>query len=227
MRGLRQLDPMTYLRALPLLVRNPELMAVPLLSAIVGVGVGRFVSSDVLGLGQLIVFLLDAFALSVSIILADMAWRRGRGSFEDAWSEARRRAGDILLTAIGLNFIIFVANYAGALLSPYLGAALTILVALFLVYALPAASIGGIPGGGALQVSIDRVRQAPLPAIVVTVVFFVLYYASLLMPGFLAFYFGIYGMGVFLAAAVFKAIVLGYMALVLAKTYTDSAFSRY
>ncbi len=227
MRALRGFDPRTYFRAIPLLVRNPELMAVPLLSGIIGVALSRFFSPDMFGFGQLIQFLLDAFALAVSIILADMAWRRGRGSFEDAWSDARHKAGNILLTAIGLNFIIFVANYAGALLSPYLAVALTLLAVLFLIYALPATAIGGIPGGAALQVSIDRVRQAPMPAIVLTVVFLVLYYATLLAPGFLAFYFGIYGMAVFLGAAVLKAIVLGYIALVLAKTYTDAAFRRY
>jgi hypothetical protein len=227
MRNLRGVDPLTYVRAIPLLIKNPELMAVPLLSGIIGVAFARFFSSDALGLGQLVQFLLDAFALSVSIILADTAWRRGRGSFEDAWSDARRKAGDILLTAIGLNFVIFVANFAGALLSAYLSVGLTAVAVLFLVYALPAAAIGGVPGGAALQVSIERVREAPLPAIVLTVVFLVLYYATLLAPGFLAFYFGIYGTAVFLAAAVLKAIVLGYMALVLAKTYTDSAFGRF
>lgn len=227
MRSFRGLDPLTYLRSIPLLVRNPELLAAPLLSGIIGVAFSRFFSTDTLGLGQLIQFLLDAFALAVSIILGDMAWRRGRGSFEDAWSDARRKAGDILLTAIGLNFVIFVANFAGALLSSYLAVGLTAVAILFLVYALPAAAIGGIPGAAALQVSIDRVRQAPLPAIVLTVVFLVLYYATLLAPGFIAFYFGIYGIGIYLAAAVLKAIVLGYMALVLAKSYTDSAFGRF
>lgn len=216
---------MLYLRAIPLLLRNPELMAVPLLSGIIGVAITRFLSpsADILGLGQLIQFLLDAFALAVSIILADTAWRRGRGSFEDAWSDARRKAGDILLTAIGLNFVIFVADFAGRLLSPYLEIALSVLAIFFLIYALPAAAIGGIPGAASLQVSIDRVRQNPLAAGVLTVVFLVLYFGTLLGP----FYLGLYGMVALLGGAVIKAIVLGYVALVMAKSYTDAAFGRF
>jgi len=94
---------------------------------------------------------------------------------------------------------------------------------LFLIYALPATAIGGIPGGAALQVSIDRVRQAPLPAAILTAVFLFLYFGTLLGP----FYLGLYGMGSLLVGAILKAIVLGYLALVMAKSYTDAAFSRY
>jgi hypothetical protein len=225
MRAFRQLGLMTYLRAIPLLVRNPELMAVPLLSGIIGVAISRFLSpsADILGLGQLIQFLLDAFALSVSIILADSAWRYGRGSFEEAWSDARRKVGDILLTAIGLNFIIFVADFAGRLLGVYLEIGLDIIAILFLIYALPATAIGGIPGGAALQISIDRVRHAPLPAAILTAVFLVLYFGTLLGP----FYLGLYGIVSLLVGALLKAIVLGYLALVMAKAYADASFSRY
>src|SRR6185312_13943207 len=178
MRRTPRIDLGTYLLAIPLLLRNPELMAVPLLSGIVGVALARFLSAsaDILGLGQLIQFLLDAFALAVSIILADMAWRRGRGSFDDAWTDARRKAGDILLTAIGLNFIIFVADFAGRFLGTYFEIGLDVIAIFFMIFALPAVAIGGIPGGAALQISIDRVRQAPVPAGILTVVFLVLYF---------------------------------------------------
>src|SRR5579875_2098050 len=184
MRRSSPLDLSTYGRAIPLLVRNPELTVVPFLSGLIGVAITRFLSpsADILGLGQLIQFLLDAFALAVSIILADMAWRYGRGSFDDAWTDARRKAGDILLSAIG-----------------------------------------GVPGGASLQVSIDRVRSAPTRAIVLTVVFLVLYFGTLLGP----FYLGFYGTVALLVGAVLKAIVLGYIALVMAKTYTDGAFGSY
>ncbi|HXF33308.1 MAG TPA: hypothetical protein VN603_01960 [Candidatus Acidoferrales bacterium] len=225
MRRTPRIDLGTYLLAIPLLLRNPELMAVPLLSGIVGVALARFLSAsaDILGLGQLIQFLLDAFALAVSIILADMAWRRGRGSFDDAWTDARRKAGDILLTAIGLNFIIFVADFAGRFLGTYFEIGLDVIAIFFMIFALPAVAIGGIPGGAALQISIDRVRQAPVPAGILTVVFLVLYFGTLLGP----FYLGLYGIVSLLGSAVLKAIVLGYLALVMAKIYTDAAFSRY
>lgn len=225
MRRRPRLDLSSFLRAIPLLLRNPELMAVPLLSGIIGVLLSRLLSpsADFLGLGQLIQFLLDAYALAVSIILADMAWRHGRGSFEDAWTEARRKSGDILLTGIGLNFVIFVADFAGRFLGMPAELGLDALAIFFLIYALPAAAIGGIPGGASLQVSIDRVRQAPLPAAILTVVFLVLYFGTLLGP----FYLGFYGTIALLAGAVFKAIALGYIALVMAKQYADSAFGRF
>lgn len=215
----------SYLRAIPLLLRNPELMAAPLLSGIVAVLLSRLLSpsADFLGFGQLIQFLLDSYALGVSIILGDMAWRHGRGSFEDAWTEARRKAGDLLLTGVGLNFVIFVADYAGRLLGLYGELGLDAIAIFFLIYALPASAIGGIPGGASLQVSIDRVRHAPLPAALLTVVFLVLYFGTLLGP----FYLGFYGTIAQLAGAAFKAIALGYIALVMAKQYADSAFGRY
>src|SRR5579885_2491295 len=168
MRRSSPLDLSTYGRAIPLLVRNPELTVVPFLSGLIGVAITRFLSpsADILGLGQLIQFLLDAFALAVSIILADMAWRYGRGSFDDAWTDARRKAGDILLCAIGINFVVWVADFAGRLLGIYFELALSVLAILFLIYALPATAIGGVPGGASLQVSIDRVRSAPTRAIV-------------------------------------------------------------
>lgn len=222
MRSSRQVDPMVYVRSVALLVRNPELVAAPLLSGIVGVAIGRFLSpsADVLGLGQLIEFLLDAFALAVSVILADAAWRRGRGSFDDAWTEAKRKAGDILLAAIGLNFIVWVADFIGRQLYFALEIVLVVAAIFFLIYTIPAAAIGGVPGGAALQISIERVRQAPLGAAVVTIVFVVLYFGTMLGP----LYLGLYGLTALLVGAVLKAIALGYLALVLAKNYADTAF---
>ncbi len=41
---------------------------------------------------------------------------------------------------------------------------------MFLIWTIPAAAVGGIPGGAAIQVSIERVRAQPLPAILATVV---------------------------------------------------------
>jgi hypothetical protein len=233
MRGFRGgVDAASYLRAIPLLIRNPELMAVPFLMAIIGVAIGRMTSSssDVMGgitggLWQFVFFLLDAFGLAVSIIMADAAWRRGRGSFDDAWIEGRRKAGDILLAAIGLNFVLFVAVYAGQLLGNGLLQLILPAIALyFLIYTLPAAAIGGIPGGASLQVSIERVRQAPAVALLLTIVFVVVYEGiAFVAPVAL----GLTGISVLIAGAAFKAIALGYLSLVLAKNYVDTAFGRY
>jgi hypothetical protein len=230
-RTFRGIDPTSYLRAVPLLLRNPELMAVPFLMAIVGVVVGRLTSpsSDIMGgitggLTQFVLFLLDAFGLAISVIMADAAWRRGRGSFDDAWSDGRRKAGDILLAAVGLNFVLFVAVYAGQLLGGTVQIILGALALYFLIYTIPAAAIGGIPGGAALQVSIERVRQSPAAALLLTVVFIVVYEGvGFIAPQAL----GLDGIASLLLGAVFRAVALGYLSLVLAKVYTETAFGRY
>lgn len=232
MRDLRRLDLSAYLRAFPLLVRNPELLVAPLLMAVVGIAVGMLLPSSggalggiTGGLTQFFLFLLDAFGLAVSVILADGAWRRGRGSFEDAWSDARRKAGDILLAAIGLNFVLFVAIYAGSLLGGSLQLILAAIAFFFLIYTIPAAAIGGIPGAAALQVSIDRVRRDPLRAAILTVVFVAVYwYVGVAAAPLL---YSADGLIASLIGALLKALALAYLSLVLAKNYADGAFGRY
>jgi len=219
-----------YGQALPLLVRNPALLLAPLFTGILDIFLqqyGRLAGSDALGgfagsIMQLLVFIIDSFGLAVSLIIADRCWRYGKGSFEDGWENARRKVGDIFMAALGLNFIVFVAGQLGSYINPYVGELLFVVAFFFLIYTLPAAAIGGVPGGAALNVSIERVRANYPTAIGLAICFLVLYWAvgSILIPlytvdlGIISLFIG----------AVFKSIALGYFALVLAKGYDDVSY---
>ena len=234
-RASRGGDPLAYLRAFGLLARNPALLVAPLLMTVIGMLVGRLLGgTDTLGgltggIGQFIVFLLDSFGLGVSLIIADAAWRRGTGSFEEGWSEARRKGGDILLAAIGLNFVIFIASYAGSIAGGYFAFALSAIALYFFIYAIPAAAIGGVPGGAALQISLDRVRSSYLPTLVVAVISIAAYIligfwltAYVVSTGVLG-----YGYVAELVGAVFRSIAIAYIAVILARAYNDVSYGRY
>lgn len=221
-----------YLQAIPLLLRNPALLLAPLFTGVLGVLVQEFgggPSGDVLGglsnsILSLLIFLFNCFGLGISVIIADNIWRSGKGSFEDGWEQGRRKAGDIFMAALGLNFIVYIALQIGSFIHPILGEALFVLAFFFLIYTIPAAAIGGVPGFMALNTSIERVRENYLPAIGLAVCFVVLYWAvgSVLIPVYTV----QLGISAFLISAAFRAVVLGYFALVLARSYTNVAFVR-
>jgi hypothetical protein len=229
-------DLSVYAKALPLLVRNPAIIVVPLLMAVIGVFlqltmITSYGGGAMAGLtGQLALFiriLLELFGLGAACIIADDAWRHGRASFEKGWAEARMRGGDILFAALGFTLLLSVAQYAGSLLGP-LAIALMVLVIVFLIWTIPAAAVGGVPGGAAIQVSIDRVRGAPVPAVIAAIVT-----VALLAIGapFLSVYLAdaiplLRGSLIvnLLVGALVQGIAVGYLALILTKTYTDTAF---
>ncbi len=228
-------DLSAYVKALPLLLRNPAIIVVPVLMAVIGVllqltlvpygdgAVGNLTGQLV----SFISFLLELFGLGAACIIADDAWRHGRASFEKGWAEARNRGGDILFAALGFTLLLSVAQYAGMLLGP-LALILIVLVVVFVLWAIPAAAIGGVPGGAAIQVSIERVRGAPLPAVIAAIVTVALLalgvpllsvdlaraipllHASLILN--------------LLVGALVQGIAVSYIALILTKTYTDAAF---
>jgi hypothetical protein len=221
-----------YLEAIPLLLRNPALLLAPLFTGVLGVLVQEFgggPSSDFLGgIGNsiltLLIFLFNCFGLAISVIIADNIWRSGKGSFEDGWEQGRRKAGDIFMAALGLNFIVYIALQIGSFIHPFLGMALFVIAFFFLIYTIPAAAIGGVPGFMALNTSIERVRENYLPAIGLAVCFVALYWAvgSIVVPLYTS------GLGItsFLIAAAVRAIFLGYFSLLLARSYTNVAFVR-
>lgn len=230
-----QVDLTVYAKAVPLLVRNPAIVVVPLLMAVIGVLLQLVMvpyGGGINGLtGQLASFiarLLELFGLGAACIMADDAWRHGRASFDNGWIEARRRGGDILYGAFGLILIGWVASYAGSLIGP-LGIVLFVLAAVFLVWVIPAASVGGVPGGAAIQVSIDRVRGAPLAAVIAAVVSIAVlglgvpilgaYLGGWLLP-----LTGASIIPALLINALVQAMGSAYVALILTKTYTDAAF---
>ena len=227
-----------YASAIPVLLRNPSIIVIPLLMAVIGVLLtvamtpfsGGAVGSMTLGLAQLIVFMLTLFGLGAACVIGDDAWRHGRASFDRGWVETRRRGSDILMAAVGFGLLITVGLYVTQIFG-LLGYLLTAVIVVFLIWTIPAAAVGGIPGGAAIQVSIDRVRSSPLPAVLATIVALVLigfvvpiaanWLATLLLTW-------TYGNTLVerLIAALLQAIEIGYIALVITKTSTEAAFSR-
>ena len=226
---------MLYAAAIPLLLRNPSIVVIPLLMAVIGVLLGVVMTPGgggievaTQGLAQLIQFLLTLFGLGTACIIADDAWRHGRASFDRGWTEARRRGGEILMAAIGFGLLVTVGIYVAALLG-VIGLLLTVVIIAFLIWTIPAAAVGGVPGGAAIQVSIDRVRATPLPAVIATVVaiallWYVVPHAQAVLGGLLLS--SSYGSLLLyrLVGALLQAIAIGYIALVITKTYTDGAF---
>lgn len=222
-----------YLQAIPLFFRTPALILAPLFTGVLGVLVQEFSappsSGDFLGgltggIMQLLIFLFNCFGLGISVIIAEAAWRRGKGSFEEGWEEGRRKAADIFMAALGLNFIVYIGLQAGSFISPILGEALFVIAFFFLIYTIPAAAIGGIPGFNALNTSIERVRENYPLAIGLAVCFIVLYWGvgTILIP----LYTMQLGLVSFLIVAFVRAVILGYFALVLARAYDQVAFVR-
>ena len=232
MRPSRErLDLLTYVRALGVFARNPTVIVMPLLAGLIGVLVSQV--SDVSGGGVLaslttfLLLLIQLFALGVSIIIGDAGWRRGRASFDEAWQEARNKGREILFAAFGFTFVLSIAQYAGQLVPGIIGIVLLALAAYYLIFTIAAASIGGIPGGAAISVSIERVRGAPLAAAVLAVVTLVLFFfVPHALDSLLFTTFGVTStMVALLIDAVIQAVITGYLAIVMAKVYSDVSFT--
>jgi hypothetical protein len=226
-----RLDFSVYLKAFAVFVRNPTVIVLPLLAGVIGVLVAEFsdvASGGLIGsLTTFLVLLIQLFALGVSIIIADGGWRRGAVSFDDAWQDARRKSRDILFAAFGFTFVLSIAQYAGTIVGSGIGIVLLAIAMYALIYTIAASAIGGIPGGAAISVSIERVRSAPMAAALLTVVSLVLlFYVGNFIEA------GIFGLldvtspllGSVLGAVI-QAILTGYIAVVMAKVYADVSFT--
>jgi hypothetical protein len=241
MRAIGRVDLAAYVRALPLYARHPWLMAAPLLMSLAGAlllilvpSSGGTIGSLTGGLTALFINLLDSFGLAVSLIIAERAWRMGSAPFDDAWADARRKAPDILMAALGFNVVLYVAGLVGGFLGSIGALALTALAAYFFIYAVPAAAIGGVPGGAALQVSLERVQRSYANTFLLGVVFVAFTTLFPTVWGFVAVQlasgpsFLQSTAAIDVVGAVIKAIGIGYLALVMAKAYEDaSAWRRY
>jgi hypothetical protein len=231
------IDLSIYAKAIPLLLRNPSIIVVPLLMAVAGVLVGITFSAGsgavgvaTSGLAGLIVALLELFGLAVACIIADDAWRQGRASFERGWTEARRRSGEILYVSFGLVLLMTVAQFTSTLLGSF-ALILMAAVVLFFIWAVPATAVGGVPGVAAIGLSVERVRASPISSAVAAVVtialvLFVPSYAGAWIALQVLPYTGGSIIAGMLITALIQAIAIGYVALVLTKTYTDAAFGR-
>lgn len=233
MRGASlRVDLLMYLRAIPLLVRHPAVLVTPLLAAVVALVLAQitpFFTDAVGGAGagifQMLAQLVYLWAFGIAVITASNVWRGRRGSFDDAWDEGRQKFGGIALAAIGFQFVLYAASYIGSFVNGALGLALGALAAFFLIYTIPAAAIGGMPGSLAIAASVRTVR-ANLPASIVLAIAFIALW--ILLPSYLPY--ALRNLSVLqyqLVTAAVQAIVLGYLAFPFAKQYDDIAFTRY
>lgn len=235
MRRFATVDFTQYLKAIGLLVRNPVIILAPLAAAMCTAALqtifpnssGDAISALSVGIWQIIFFLINAFGLGVALIAADAAWRTGKVSFENALDEAKRKAGDILMAAVGMNFVIAAAALVGAIVNPLLSLALIALAVFFFIYTLPAAALGGVPGTAALSISIDRVKSNYLAAALVFVASIVCYGGIIFfaLPWVLGHIEHLPSVASKSATALILSIASSYIALVLAKTYSDVSFT--
>jgi hypothetical protein len=228
-RRTPSVDLAVYAQAIPLLVRHPSILAMPLLAAIVDVLIGQlipFFTDAVGGLGAglfaLLVQLVYLWAFGVTIIQANNIWRNRRGSFDEAWDEGRVKFGGIAIAAIGFQFVVLAAGYIGAYFGA-LGLLFGAVAAFFLIYTIPAAAIGGLPGQLAISGSIRAVRANPIGSAVLALVFVALWFA-LVQWGLPYALVNLSPLVWKLVTAAVRALVLGYLAFPFAKQYDDVAF---
>lgn len=232
-RGGR-IDFAMYLRAFGLLVRHPSILVMPLLASVAAVVVGQIspVFTDALGgLGgsifNIVVQLIYGFCFGIAVIQASNAWRGRRASFDEAWEEGRRKAGGIMLATFGFYFLLWAAGYIGGLIGiASLGVVLELIAAFFLIYTIPAAAIGGMPGSLAISASFRAVRESILGTAILAIVFVALW---MFVPNLLLdrFAMALGATGYQLALAAVRAVLLAYLAFPFAKQYDDVAFSRF
>lgn len=227
-RGGRGVDLSLYLRAFPLLIKHPIVIVPPFVAALLGVLISSFTGpfTDPLGgfgagILQFLAFLVDMFLFGVSLIIAETVWRRGRATFDAAWTEAQEKAVSILFAAVGFQFVIYAAALLGGTIGAF-GYLLAAVATYFLIYTIPAAAIGGIPGGAAISASIERVKDNYLAAALLCVVSLLLYvYLNFRISELLFTYVGSVA---WLGQVVVKSVLVGYLAFVFAKQYDQVAF---
>jgi hypothetical protein len=234
MRGQPRVDLAMYAQAFPMLARHPSIFVMPLLAAVVDLLIGQvspFFTDAIGGAGgflfAIIVQLVYGFCFGIAVIGANNVWRRRRATFDEAWEEGRHKAGGILIATIGFYFLIYAAGYIGGFTgSALLQVVLQLAAAFFLIYTIPAAAIGGMPGNLAIGASFRAVRESLLGTAILAIVFVLLW---IWLPDFIAgrFAVGLGAVGYQLVLAAVKAIVLAYLAFPFAKQYDDVAFRGY
>ena len=222
-----------YGRALLLLAKHPTIIALPLLAAVTDMlvtYVGSVATDPLGGLGNslfaMIVQIIYFFAFGIAIIQANNVARGYHTKFDDAWEEGKHKMGAILITAIGFQLIVSLGGYVAQLLpiGP-LAIVLKILAYYFLIFSSPAAAIGGLPGSIAIQRSIEVVRANPVPSIVLTIAFAVLWVGVPRLVAIYASSFSVFGF--YLTLAIARAVSLALLAFPFATTYDDINFKRW
>ena len=224
---------MIYLQALPVYARNLGVLLAPLVASVIGAGLD-YVSGPLFaavggGGGGLLGFVarvVEGFAFAIAVIFADNAWRYGRANLSSAWDQSKRRAGDIIITVIGFLFLMYVAGLVGNIFGAAGYYVLSLLALWAFIYSIPAAALGGIPAGGSFSVSLQTARRHPLATAIVAAVSLVVWW-GLTQYAFdaLAPYLNL--PAYYAAQVLLTAIAMGYIALVLAKQYSDFTFRTY
>jgi hypothetical protein len=232
LRKFWSVDLTIYLRAFPLLFGHPSILAVPLLAAVIDVLFDRIAPlfTDPMGGGgagifQMLSQLVYLWAFGVAIVQASNIWRGRRGAFDDAWEESRQKFGSIALAAVGFQFVVWAASFIGSFLADVAGLVLGAVAAFFLIYTIPAAAIGGMPGSMALAASVRAVRENVLGSIILAFVFFAVFYVAVPMALPFALV-HVPPLGGQLITALARALALAYLAFPFAKQYDDVAFTR-
>jgi len=228
-RGRESVDIAVYVQAIPLLLRHPVIAVGPLLAAVLDALLGGLFHDTsgpfaALGTSQLsiIFMILDTLGMALAIVIADAVWRRGRVSFDAAWEQTRKRAGECVWVALGISLVTYTAIYLGSILGSLIALALGILTFGILIYAVAATAIGGVPGFLSLQASLDIARIRPINTTLLTIMFFVSYLGlGWLLPMILI---PVTGSLALIVLAIAKAVAIGYIALLISKRYVDIAF---
>lgn len=231
-RGGPNVNLAIYGQALLHLFRHPSILALPLLAAIIDMFVSYWSNlfTDPLGgagagLFQFAIQIVYLFAFGSAVIQANSIARGYHTNFDDSWEETRRKAGGILIAAIGFQFVTSLGAYIGELLGATIGIALQLIAYFFLILVIPAAAIGGLPGGLAISGSIRAVR-ANWPACVILAIVFVALW--IFVPQYALIPLAPYGtIPSLIGIAVVRAILLAYLAFPFAVTYDETAFRGY
>jgi hypothetical protein len=226
-----------YLQALPLYARNLGVLLAPLAAAAINLGL-QYLSAwifEAVGdagafIFQLVGQVVLGFGFAVAVIFADDAWRHGRGNLRTAWEQARRRAGDIFIAVIGFYFLIYVAALIGGIIGgilrvPYIIQVMQALAVWAFAYSIPAAAIGGIPGGAVFSAALQAAKRHVVATIVLVVVSLVVYWGLTIYA--LAAIGAYLGTGYDAASILLTAVAWGYIALIAARQYSDFAFRPY
>ncbi|HEY8297249.1 MAG TPA: hypothetical protein VIG32_04410 [Candidatus Baltobacteraceae bacterium] len=230
LRG-QKLDLALYVQALPVYARNLGVLVPPFVAAVIGLLLsylsGPFTDplggagASIFGLISQLVF---GFSFGVALIFADDAWRHNRANLSNAWAEARRKAGNILIATLGFYFLIYIAQLIGGIFGAVGSSLFAAVATFFLIYALPAAAIGGAYSAEVFSISIRRARGEPLATAILTIVsLFVYFYIGFML---LPLFGSALGYGAIVLQLLLPSVAIGYVALVVAKQYADLAFGR-
>lgn len=232
--GGQRIDLAIYWQALPVYARNLGVLLGPLVAATAAWAIDNYAQGPLFyGVGGsggalwgYIVRVVQFLGFAYALIFADDAWRFGHGDLGRAWNEFRRKIGPILLAIIGFLFIVYVAELVGGF-AGLIGLAVVGALAVWaFLWSIPAAALGGIPGGAAFSASLNIAKRNWLATIVVAVVGIVVYmglavYALNAVGNYYV------GVGYDVTSILLPSIALGYIALVAAKQYSDLAFRAY